>query len=200
MSKLYESAVDRLTEEQLFEMAAAEIAGNVVRPGLWAQALAISEGDENKAKAKYLILRVQTMKDEALVLALKEAEEENKKQEERKRQREMDKRKAAEDKAEFQHLKKHIESFSFLVTRNTKNNPGFCVTQGAWFGKPLHFNVRSLDELRRFAQMLQRAKHRGLFIKMAKESWVVNEVGSSAGIRATLSDLDEVEAFIDGWN
>ena len=198
MSKLYENAVDRLTEEQLFEMAAAEIANDVVRPGLWAQALAISEGDENKAKAKYLILRVQAMKDEALVLALKEAEEENKKQDERKRQREMEKRKVAEDKAEFQHLKKQIESFSFLVTKNSQNQPAFCVTQGVWFGKPLHFNVQNLSELRRFAQLLQRAKHKGLFLKMAKESWIINELGRT-GARATLADLDEAEAFVDGW-
>lgn len=45
MSKPYESAVDRLSEEQLFELAAAEIADNIVRPGLWAQALAMTEGN-----------------------------------------------------------------------------------------------------------------------------------------------------------
>ena len=198
MSKSYESAVDRLTEEQLFEMAAAEIADNVVRPGLWAQALAISEGDENKAKAKYLILRVQAMKDEALVRALEEEEKEHQKQEEQKRQREMEKRKIAEDKVEFQHLKKQIESFSFLVTKNSKHNQGFCITQGAWFGKPLHFNVQNLSEIRRFALLLSRAKHKGLFLKMVKEGWMINELGRT-GSRATLTDLDEAEAFIDGW-
>ena len=56
-------AAQKLAEEQLYEFAAEEIAANNIRPGLWAKAIA--EGDDAKAKARYIKLRVETMKAEA---------------------------------------------------------------------------------------------------------------------------------------
>ena len=58
-------AAQKLAEEHLYELAAEEIAANNIRPGLWAQAIAESDGDDAKAKARYIKLRVETMKAEA---------------------------------------------------------------------------------------------------------------------------------------
>ena len=57
-------AAKKLAEEQLYEFAAEEIAANNIRPGLWAKAIAESDGDDAKAKARYIKLRVETMKAE----------------------------------------------------------------------------------------------------------------------------------------
>lgn len=57
-------AAQKLAEEQLYEFAAEEIAANNIRPGLWAKAIAESDGDDAKAKARYIKLRVETMKAE----------------------------------------------------------------------------------------------------------------------------------------
>ena len=58
-------AAQKLAEEQLYEFAAEEIAANNIRPGLWAKAIAETDGDDAKAKARYIKLRVETMKAEA---------------------------------------------------------------------------------------------------------------------------------------
>ena len=58
-------ARSKLQEEELWAAAAEEVASGVIRPGLWAQALAESSGDEGAAKSRYLKLRFETMKDEA---------------------------------------------------------------------------------------------------------------------------------------
>lgn len=58
-------AAQKLAEEQLYEFAAEEIAANNIRPGLWAKAIAEADGDDAKAKARYIKLRIETMKAEA---------------------------------------------------------------------------------------------------------------------------------------
>lgn len=64
-SKLNRIAADtRRAEEALYAMAAEEVANGDVKPGLWAKAFAESEGQEAKAQAAYLKLRVQQMRDE----------------------------------------------------------------------------------------------------------------------------------------
>lgn len=55
----------KLAEEHLYELAAEEIAGNNIRPGLYAKALAETDGNEDAARARYIKLRVETMKAEA---------------------------------------------------------------------------------------------------------------------------------------
>ena len=58
-------AAQKLAEEQLYELAAEEIAANNNRPGLMAKALAETDGNVAAANARYLKLRVETMKAEA---------------------------------------------------------------------------------------------------------------------------------------
>lgn len=58
------SAASRLIEEQLYEQVVNELANGKRRNGLWAKALANSEGIEDKAKALYIQYRVQSIKDE----------------------------------------------------------------------------------------------------------------------------------------
>ena len=58
------SAESRLTEEMIYAQVLEEIQNGIRRDGLWAKALAESNMDENSAKARYLLLRVQSIKDE----------------------------------------------------------------------------------------------------------------------------------------
>jgi hypothetical protein len=56
--------VGRKVEEQLYSQALNELESGVRRDGLWAKALAASEGDDARAKAQYISLVVQALKDE----------------------------------------------------------------------------------------------------------------------------------------
>jgi|TARA_B110000114_G_C14889500_1_gene316152 hypothetical protein len=64
----------RLNEETLYAQVYVEIEGGDIRQGLWLKALAESDGDAQKAKARYAKARVNSLKDEA-TLALAEQEE-----------------------------------------------------------------------------------------------------------------------------
>ena len=56
--------IQRLSEEQLYEIIYYEIEQNEKRPGLWMKAIAQSGGDENRAVSIYVLLRLQAIKDE----------------------------------------------------------------------------------------------------------------------------------------
>ena len=58
------SAINRVLEEKLYAFAYEEIQSNDVKSGLYAQALVASKGDEKVARAAYIKLRVQSLKDE----------------------------------------------------------------------------------------------------------------------------------------
>ena len=60
------AALRRKLEETLYECVANELSNGEKKAGLWAQALAETDYDEKKAKAKYITLRVQSLKDELL--------------------------------------------------------------------------------------------------------------------------------------
>ena len=62
---------ERLTENELFEQAYNEVENDELNTGLWARALSDSDGEEKKAKALYLKLRVQHLKDEQQLFAQK---------------------------------------------------------------------------------------------------------------------------------
>ena len=57
-------------EKTLFAQAANDVAMGDIRPGLWAKATAVADGDKQKAQARYIGLRV-----EQLQLQLSAAEE-----------------------------------------------------------------------------------------------------------------------------
>ena len=67
-------AAQKLAEEGLYELAAAEIAADKFRPGLWAKAIAEADGDDAKARARYIKLRVETLKAEAELNSFAEEE------------------------------------------------------------------------------------------------------------------------------
>ena len=75
------SAKLRLLEEKLYEDVVQELNQNIRRDGLWAKALASSDGSEEKAKSIYIKLRVQSMKDEAEVIDELRREEQKKESE-----------------------------------------------------------------------------------------------------------------------
>jgi|SaaInlStandDraft_5_1057022.scaffolds.fasta_scaffold107146_1 hypothetical protein len=58
------TAIDRLSEEKLYEQVAQELKAGKKREGIWVKAMAKSGGDLNKAEALYIELRVQAIKDE----------------------------------------------------------------------------------------------------------------------------------------
>jgi tetrahydromethanopterin S-methyltransferase subunit F len=62
------SAMARLVEEKLYEMAIDELGNGNVRKGIWAKAIAKSNGNKEQEKSKYLELRVESLKDEAQVI------------------------------------------------------------------------------------------------------------------------------------
>jgi hypothetical protein len=57
-------SVSRLAEEMLYAQVAEEIQNGIKRNGLWAKAIADAELNEDKAKAIYIKLRVQSLIDE----------------------------------------------------------------------------------------------------------------------------------------
>lgn len=57
-------AIKRLAEEALYERAFEELRVGLRREGLWAKAIANSDGDESKAQGLYLKYRVQSMIDD----------------------------------------------------------------------------------------------------------------------------------------
>jgi len=61
---MFETPEDRLSEIQLYELVAEEIANNQQSRGLWVKAISESEGNHEKAKALYIKLRVEMIKDE----------------------------------------------------------------------------------------------------------------------------------------
>ena len=58
------SAIDRLTEERLYEAVAYEMDAGIIRKGLMTRAISETEGNEERANAKYIKLRVQSIIDE----------------------------------------------------------------------------------------------------------------------------------------
>ena len=62
------SAKSRLVEERLYEMVMDELDSGNIRKGIWGKALALSNGNDNQAKARYIELRVESLKDEVHVI------------------------------------------------------------------------------------------------------------------------------------
>ena len=60
----YNSAVDRLNEERIYEIVINEIKSGKRRKGIWGQALEKANGDLKKTEANYIKLRVKSLKDE----------------------------------------------------------------------------------------------------------------------------------------
>ena len=65
-----QSALNRMQEERLFAFVSEELQSGDTRPGLYAQALVEAEGDDKKARAAYIKLRVQSLKDEYTIQQL----------------------------------------------------------------------------------------------------------------------------------
>lgn len=74
-------AKQRLQEEELYGIAYAEIANNEMKHGVWAKALVQAKGDDAKARAIYIELRLQSILDE-MAVAQEALEFENKKRQE----------------------------------------------------------------------------------------------------------------------
>ena len=58
-----ENVISRLQETELYELVMEEINNDDLVPGIWGQAIVEADGDDKKALAKYIKLRVQSLKD-----------------------------------------------------------------------------------------------------------------------------------------
>ena len=58
------SILERKQETKLFEYVMEEINNGKPNKGIWGQAIVKSNGDEKKAEAEYIKLRVESLKDE----------------------------------------------------------------------------------------------------------------------------------------
>ena len=58
------SILQRQQETKIFEYVMEEINNNVRQQGIWGQAIVKSNGDEKKAEAEYIKLRVESIKDD----------------------------------------------------------------------------------------------------------------------------------------
>lgn len=94
----------RIEEEAFYEAALNEIESGGRRPGLWAKAIANADGDEHSAKALYLKLLVQKLKDEAHIDARirEEKARELADREEKKRQDEQRERRLKEQRQRYE--------------------------------------------------------------------------------------------------
>lgn len=77
---LLNEAQQRQDEERLLEQVVGELERGFRKDGVWAKALIFADGDEDRAKANYLKLRVQSLKDEALLNAVGSAYHEQKRE------------------------------------------------------------------------------------------------------------------------
>ena len=59
-ASIYE-AYGKALEESMYALATEELTHNKVRVGLWAKAWSMARGDDRRAKAHYLALRVEMM-------------------------------------------------------------------------------------------------------------------------------------------
>ena len=87
-------SAERLIEEQLYEQVVIELSDGKKRHGLWAKAIADSEGSEEKAKSLYIKYRVQSIKDELSLY--EEARAKKEEDENRERQRKIEIQRALE--------------------------------------------------------------------------------------------------------
>ncbi len=62
-----ERSAERLIEEKLYEQVALELQEGKKRAGIWAKALANSNGSEDKAQSLYIQYHVQALKDEMIL-------------------------------------------------------------------------------------------------------------------------------------
>ena len=64
LKKKIKGSRGRLIERDIYQSVMEEIKSKKRHDGIWGQALAETEGNENKAKALYIKLRVESIKDE----------------------------------------------------------------------------------------------------------------------------------------
>ena len=63
-----QGASSRITEEALYAEALREIEQGIRRDGLWAKALSQAKMQEDEARARYIELRVQALRDEIALI------------------------------------------------------------------------------------------------------------------------------------
>ena len=126
----------RLKEEAIYSAVMKEMKAGLKSDGLWGQAIAETEGNEKKAKALYIKLRVQALKDEIniyqkqqdqLSSRKKQLAEERKYQLEVKKEKDQARKKAQEEEKQRKYEEKVIHKFNQEYSFLRRKLPG------AWF-------------------------------------------------------------------
>jgi len=111
----------RLKEEAIYSAVMKEMKAGLKSDGLWGQAISETEGNEKKAKALYIKLRVQALKDEIniyqkqqeqLSSRKKQLAEERKYQLEVKKEKDQARKKAQEEEKQRKYEEKVIRKFN----------------------------------------------------------------------------------------
>ena len=137
------SAKSRLLEEKLYELVSKEIESGQKRAGLWAKAIAISDGDEEKTKAEYIKLRVQSVKDE------NELNLEKKRQSYEKAQAEYEQEMLSEEEKRLNSVRENLQKLGFRILELHR---GFKVYEP--LGGTVEFNT--LEQLESYAERIKK--------------------------------------------
>lgn len=142
MIKIFKSAEDRILEEKIYEEVAQEIAEGKLKAGLWAKALAQTDGDEQQARSTYIRLRFQNIIDMEAVQreyadrSSRMAEENQRKKDENKREEERRERE-----------RNLVEELRFRKKEAEKklNEKGYIVKSYGAYATDLRFSVHYND-------------------------------------------------------
>lgn len=172
MIKIFKSAEDRILEEKIYEEVAQEIAEGKFKPGLWAKALAQTDGDEQQAKAAYIKLRFQSIIDLAAVeqakaderwrqeSARKAAQQKQEEQDAQKRKYKSGEQKAEEKlkkKAREQKAEEKLKKKGYLVKRHDRGHVCYYDVhyddgRKSWFSGTKVRDFITLLDLEKFAE------------------------------------------------
>ena len=103
---LPENPKSRLSDDDLFERALDEVQNKKMVKAVWARALSESDGNEKKAEALYLKLRVQQIKDKKLLSAQKKRAEKKAEHKKKLEQERAELERETRKEAEVAHLKR----------------------------------------------------------------------------------------------
>jgi hypothetical protein len=152
------TAIDRLSEEKLYEQVAQELKAGKKREGIWVKAMAKSGGDLNKAEALYIELRVQAIKDEASLAKaqnkLKEELEEN--QRSARKQREMESIKKLSQKKS--RCINRLENLGYKITSHLNPETKIEIFKVTDTVPNINHSFDTLEEFCKFSKSASRSK------------------------------------------
>jgi hypothetical protein len=182
LDRQLDEAMTREVEEELYAKVLQEIERGERRDGLWAKALVAANGDESIAKAQYIKLRVQSLKNEA-----KLAERQQKIEDDIKLISEL----AEEAEKRKKKNKEAYDSWLEVVLAEDMRRHELSeeIARRARNEKLRKFRIKRVRE--------DLKKHRGLrLVNHAEEIWTIH---GPNGLKQDCNSLEELENFNIWW-